>query len=201
MNQLDSTLTQLMRGVPAKFGKAGDQFALEYLMYGTNKAQDVPANGDAYAQEILAQQVNVSSVTVEPFDLGYETPNGKQAYEVHTIITDDTFANDSQTIDTMKGYFDSYFSYYFDILRSQILSSSVSPNSSPAITVKPVTVIPKSVVIAPTTSSDPTATAAAAKSPQSWFDKNFFNGAGALTGAGIGILVIAGAVILTQGKK
>lgn len=35
-------------------------------------------------------------------------------------------------------------------------------------------------------------------SGQSWFDKTFFTGAGTLTGAAVGILVVLGAIVITQ---
>lgn len=41
----------------------------------------------------------------------------------------------------------------------------------------------------------------ATKTNQSWFDKNFFDGAGAITGAGIAVIIVIGAIVVTSKNR
>lgn len=79
------------------------------------------------------------------------------------------------------------------------VSGSVSPVSNPSSTstATPVGNDLSAILAAIQGINKPTT---ADTSGKNWFDRTFFNGAGALTGVGIGVLVVLGAVVVTKSR-
>lgn len=120
------------------------------------------------------------------------TPEGWPA-ELISVTADDVFQGNDADIQTVKNIFDATMEQFFNAWDSQITSSRIIPAHQVATNVNPNTGHIVTNSVAPQSPNN--------AANKNWFDRTFFTGAGALTGVGIGVLVVLGAIVVTQSRR
>lgn len=160
-----------------------DRFIVNIVAVGQSSEPTIQSQ----LQFILQQtQFDYSDFHIVPY-----TMNAGDGWLINATA-DDVFQGNSATVDTVKQQFDAVMRQYFTNYESQIVSSQVIPAHQVATSVNPNTGQVTTTPHAPVSPNNIT------PSGKSWFDRTFFNGAGTLTGVGIGVLVVLGAIVVTQ---
>ncbi len=141
-----------------------------------------------------------ASDTVEVyFTLDWNCANG-----ITDTVLNNVAAGMHEALASVFARIDGVYFVQDDLNQCQTIGSGVSnPNITNPLGAGATT----GIVPHPTTTGTPPANTNVTPKPpvtatgaQSWFDKNFFNGAGSLTGIGIGAIVLIGAFVLSKNK-
>lgn len=164
-----------------------DRFIVSIVGTGQTDISDIQSQ----FQAILRQtQFDFSEFHIVPYG------NGNVNEWLFNVTTDDVFQGNAANVQTVKDQFDAVMRQYFSMYESSVTGSQVIPAHHIVTDVNPntghITTQPQAP-LSPTSSANPTG--------KNWFDRTFFTGAGTLTGAAVGVLLVLGAVVVTQRRN
>lgn len=191
---LDSILNQIkFSGVPAKFAGAGSRVVTIQVNLDVNAWPQYSANlsdlANTLATFMRRDEWSVNSIT--RFD-----QDGAAGLLINVNV------DNEYTLAQVKN---SITDLVVNKLGWSLYGGVVVQGGEGGISATPNTVVnPGHVIVTPNGTPNPNPsnnTVVKTTEKKNWFDKTFFDGAGALTGAGIGILLVVGVVAVTSSQR